>query len=137
MTFLSKSKNKGIASTSNNGKNGFTKPMEFDLQMLLERRSLCELWNKAVKNGVLTDHQLLTSTALGGAIASPSGTFPCACCNPFNGGSDESCDVKCQAAASPSDHLCMETVSKIINGWTWKKEIGKHIVEKNSILYSY
>lgn len=112
-----------------NGTNENSKTfLKFDLQNLLERRSMGEIWNKLLKTGVLKDHQ---STLEGiDSIKLSPGTFPCACCNPLNSHSgDADCGAKCQIAISPNEQ--MEKVSKIINSWTWEKDVGRNIENHN------
>ena len=95
--------------------------VKFDLQLLLERQSLNETWNKLVKNGMLTVEQM--NLCLDGlnnkTIGSPSGNFPCACC-------DGECDLKCQIASqSPTGSTHLESpVVKFLNSWKWNKDAG-------------
>ena len=89
---------------------------------------MSEIWNKLLKAGVLKDPQSILE-GIDSLMPSP-GTFPCACCNPLNTqhSGDGDCDAKCQiSTASPTDE--MEKVSKIINSWTWEKDVGKNIIE--------
>ncbi len=95
--------------------------VKFDLQLLLERQSLNETWNKLVKNGLLTLDQM--NLCLDGinnkTIGSPSGNFPCACC-------DGECDLKCQIASqSPTSSTHLERpLARFLNSWTWNKDAG-------------
>jgi hypothetical protein len=93
--------------------------MKFDLQLLLERQTLNETWNKLVKNGLLTSDQIKLSVEgiNNKTIGSPSGNFPCACC-------DGECDLKCQALSQNSSSS-ERPVVKFLNSWTWNKDVGK------------
>lgn len=108
----------------NSGLQGCQDPrVVFDLQLLLERQSLNETWNKLMKNGMLSSDQLnLQSDSLNNrAIGSPIGNFPCACC-------DRECDLKClttcQSPTSSSTHQ-ERPVAKLLNSWMWSKEAGE------------
>jgi hypothetical protein len=109
--------------------------MKFDLQLLLERQSLNETWNKLVKNGLLTSDQInLNVDGINNkTIGSPSGNFPCACC-------DGECDLKCQTLSQNSTSS-ERPVVKFLNSWAWNKDVGKfHFImnkanNKNNILF--
>lgn len=96
--------------------------MKFDLQLLLERQSLNETWNKLVKNGFLTLDQISISVEgiNNKTIGSPSGNFPCACC-------EGECDLKCQTLSQNSASL-ERPVVKFLNSWAWNKDVGKFIL---------
>lgn len=95
--------------------------IKFDLQLLLERQSLNETWNKLVKNGILTSDQinLLVEATNNKTIRSPSGNFPCACC-------DGECELKCQSVSQSSigSSYIEKPVIKFLNAWTWNKDVG-------------
>lgn len=90
----------------------------FDLQLLLERGTLNETWNKLMRSGVLGD--MMNSPTISNInLISPSGTFPCACC-------EGECDTKCPTVPqSPSDPLHPNTVARLIHSWTWSKDLGE------------
>lgn len=96
--------------------------IKFDLQLLLERQSLNETWNKLVKNGILTSDQinLLVEATNNKTIRSPSGNFPCACC-------DGECELKCQSVSQSSigSSYIEKPVIKFLNAWTWNKDVGR------------
>ena len=93
--------------------------IKFDLQLLLERQSLNETWNKLVKNGLLTSDQInLDDECINNkTIGSTSGNFPCACC-------DGECDLKCQILSQNSTSS-ERPVVKFLNSWAWNKDVGK------------
>jgi len=123
-----------LGPTSNGPNENSKSVLEFDLQNLLGRRSMSEIWNTLLKAGVLKDPQSMLE-GIDSLMPSP-GTFPCACCNPLNTqySGDGDCDAKCQiSTASPNDQ--MEIVSKIINSWTWEKDVGKKLSVIQIYLY--
>ena len=103
---------------SNNGQGTGQDTFKFDLQLLLERGTLSETWNKLMRSGVLVD--VTSSPSVSNInLGSPLGTFPCACC-------EGDCDTKCMTAPqSPSDALNPETVAKVVHSWTWSKDSSK------------
>jgi hypothetical protein len=96
--------------------------MKFDLQLLLERQSLNETWNKLVKNGLLTSDQINLSVEATNnkTIRSPSVNFPCVCC-------DGECNLKCQNVSQSSigSSGVEKPVLKFLNAWVWNNDVGR------------
>lgn len=97
--------------------------IKFDPQLLLERQSLNETWNKLMKSGVLSSDQACTffDSVNNRTIGSPSGNFPCACC-------DGECDLKCQTLSqSPNSFppYLERSLNKLLTSFTWNKDAGK------------
>lgn len=105
--------------------------IKLDLQLLLERQSLNETWNKLVKNGLLTSDQINLSVEATNnkTIRSPSGNFPCACC-------DGECDLKCQnmSQSSIGSSGVEKPVLKFLNAWVWNNDVGRF--GRKKILYA-
>lgn len=97
--------------------------VKFDLQLLLERQSLNETWNKLVKNGMLTSDQISqhADSLNNRSVGSPTGNFPCACC-------ERECDLKCQTVSQTSPNILTQQerpTAKFLNSWMWNKDASK------------
>ena len=95
--------------------------IKFDVQLLLERESLSETWNRLMKKGVLLDHANLAAFSNKISIGSSgSAGLQCVCC-------EVDCDTKCKATGpGASTIMHLETVAKKLNCWTWQRNPCKY-----------